>query len=92
MTDGSLACLRQLKKEEARGNAKDATKIGQLNEHLNMVVRFFQMVLDMALCSLFPGACYQRKKTALDMISLLYEMLMSAGSRSYSVKGGGSGE
>ncbi|XP_072030683.1 tRNA (32-2'-O)-methyltransferase regulator THADA-like [Amphiura filiformis] len=90
MRDGSLACLRQLKKEEAKANAKDELRIGSLSEQLNMGVRFFKMFLDTAISSLFPGACYQRKKMSLDVVSLLYETLLH-GSGSQKVQGGNAG-
>ena len=74
--DGSLACLRQLKKEESKRDTKDVSKTEQLCRQLTMAVGFLQALQDVACSSLFPGACYQRKRTALDMVSLLYETLL----------------
>ncbi|XP_022090994.1 thyroid adenoma-associated protein homolog [Acanthaster planci] len=63
------------------GNGLTETESAQLSllkERLLQAVDCLDWLIEMCFGSLFPGACYQRKRAALDILAVVFESLLSA--------------
>ncbi|XP_013394296.1 thyroid adenoma-associated protein homolog [Lingula anatina] len=60
-----------------RDSAIGMVKTGQLSPELTALIDFVDWVVVLCVSSLFPASCYQRRVTALQLIRVVFETLVS---------------
>ncbi|XP_078591502.1 tRNA (32-2'-O)-methyltransferase regulator THADA-like [Branchiostoma floridae x Branchiostoma japonicum] len=69
--DGSWTLLKKiLKTKEATSNSETKTQLMQ-------IIGFVDWLVGLCVMSTFPGACYQRRKTALELLLIVFDHLTS---------------
>ncbi|XP_071494051.1 tRNA (32-2'-O)-methyltransferase regulator THADA-like [Diadema antillarum] len=84
LRDSSLAWLKWLQPALAKGNSSDdsgtqdpSPLIQSYQAKLLSAMDMVDWLLEECFGSLFPGACYQRKRASLDLLQLVYENFTS---------------
>ncbi|XP_066282258.1 tRNA (32-2'-O)-methyltransferase regulator THADA-like [Branchiostoma lanceolatum] len=71
LRDGSWTLLKKVLKTKA-SSSNDETKT-----QLMQIIGFVDWLVELCVMSTFPGACYQRRKTALELLWIVYDHLTS---------------
>ncbi|XP_019627525.1 PREDICTED: thyroid adenoma-associated protein homolog isoform X1 [Branchiostoma belcheri] len=71
LRDGSWTLLKKILKTKATASNNET------KTQLMQIIGFVDWLVDLCVMSTFPGACYQRRKTALELLWIVYDHLTS---------------